>query len=393
MKSNAEMRLKKAHVALMKAKETALYSGIFMMGKNSIEDGNFTAYTDGLNKKYCRSFVDKLSDEELRGIVLHENLHIAMKHLQRFKNEFMDNPMLTNASADYVVNDMIYSINNKKLVDLPEGRLYDAKFHNWSVKEVYDYLKKEMDSNKKNKDSQSGEKQYKTLDDHDFENAQSITEEQKEKLSQQIDKALRQGGMLAGRMGANVPRSILDLLEPKVDWKDVLRDFISNSTKGNDEYTWRRFNKRLMANDMYMPSVVNESVGELVVAIDTSGSIDSKILTEFASELVSICDVSTPSKIRVLWWDTAVHGEQIFEPDQYANISSMLKPEGGGGTMVSCVSEYINSNNVSAEAVIVFTDGYVENNIEWNIGVPTLWLVTENKNLQVPTGIVIRKEN
>ena len=43
--------------------------------------------------------------------------------------------------------------------------------------------------------------------------------------------------------------------------------------------------------------------------------------------------------------------------------------------------------------MIVFTDGYVESNIEWNIGVPTLWLVTENKNLQVPTGIVIRKEN
>ena len=64
----------------------------------------------------------------------------------------------------------------------------------------------------------------------------------------------------------------------------------------------------------------------------------------------------------------------------------MLRPVGGGGTRVSCVSEFLNSKNISAECVIVFTDGYVENNIKWEHQAPVLWLVTQNKSLEVPVG-------
>ena len=85
-----------------------------------------------------------------------------------------------------------------------------------------------------------------------------------------------------------------------------------------------------------------------------------------------------------------MHGEQKFEPSQYDNIAKLLKPLGGGGTHVSCVSEYINKNKVIAEGVIVFTDGYVEDDISWNISAPTLWLVTQNRNLQVPSGKVVK---
>ena len=194
-------------------------------------------------------------------------------------------------------------------------------------------------------------------------------------------------------MGSKMPRAIEDLLTPKVNWRDVLKEFVSNAIKGADEYTWRRFNKRLMANDLYMPSLENESVGELIVAIDTSGSIGSVEITEFASELVSICDVVTPSQVRVLWWDTEVHGEQIFTPSNYANIREILKPQGGGGTHVSCVGEYINEKKIQAEATIIFTDGYVESDIQWNIQSPTLWLVTQARDFIPPTGKVIRKED
>jgi predicted metal-dependent peptidase len=184
-----------------------------------------------------------------------------------------------------------------------------------------------------------------------------------------------------------------DMLEPKVNWREVLREFISSATKGNDEYTWRRFNKRQMANDIYLPSMENESVGELVIAIDTSGSIGGQELTEFASELASICSVATPSKVRVLWWDTEVHGEQVFLPEHYDNIKELLKPQGGGGTMVSCVSEHLNKSRVEAEAIIVFTDGYLESEITWNVKCPTLWLVTQNNNFVAPSGKVVKKED
>ena len=79
-------------------------------------------------------------------------------------------------------------------------------------------------------------------------------------------------------MGAKVPRSISDLLEPKVDWRDEMRDFVTSSIKGKDEFTWRKLNKRQLANDILCPSVENETIGELVVSIDTSGSIGQKEL-------------------------------------------------------------------------------------------------------------------
>jgi len=387
---NEETRLKKAHVALMKHPETALYSGVILMGENSIIEEKTTAYTDGRNKKYSREFVSKLTDAELRGLIMHENLHVAFKHIPRFKKEFKDNPMLVNASADYVVNDVIMNLQDKHFCSLPSGGLYDAKYHNWSVREVYNDLKKQQEEDKKSGKSIT---KYDSLDEHDFEAGENMSEEDVKELEGKIDRALREGGILAGRMGSKMPRSIEELLTPKVNWRDVLKEFVSSTMRGADEYTWRRFNKRLMVNDLYMPSLENETVGELVVAIDTSGSIGGREITEFASELVSICDVVTPNQVRVLWWDTEVHGEQIFTPSNYANIKEILKPQGGGGTHVSCVSEYINEKKITAEATIVFTDGYLESDIKWNIQSPTLWLVTQARDFIPPTGKVIRKED
>ena len=385
-----ETRLKKAHIALMKHRETALYSGVMLMGKNAVIEDNVTAYTNGVDKKYGREFMSKLTDPELRGLILHENLHVALKHIPRFKKEFKDNPQAINVATDYAVNDVIMNLSDRDLCKLPEGGLYDAKYHNWSVREIYEDLKKQQ---KENKDSGKGESLGKTLDEHGFEDAQNMTDEEAKEMSGKIDKALREGGILAGRMGAKIPRVIGDMLEPKVNWREVLREFVSSATKGSDEYTWRKFNKRQMANDIYLPSMENESIGELVVAIDTSGSINSEVLTEFASELTSICSVSSPSKVRVLWWDTDVHGEQVFMPEHYDNIKELLKPQGGGGTTVSCVSEYLNKSRVEAEAIIVFTDGYVEDDITWNLKCPTLWLVTQNNNFVAPSGKVVKKDD
>jgi predicted metal-dependent peptidase len=385
-----ETRLKKAHIALMKHRETALYSGVMLMGKNAVIEDNVTAYTNGVDKKYGREFISKLTDPELRGLILHENLHVALKHIPRFKKEFKDNAQAINVATDYAVNDVIMNLNDRDLCKLPEGGLYDAKYHNWSVREIYEDLKKQQ---KENKDSGKGESLGKTLDEHGFEDAQNMTDEEAKEMSGKIDKALREGGILAGRMGAKIPRVIGDMLEPKVDWREVLREFVSSATKGNDEYTWRKFNKRQMANDIYLPSMENESIGELIVAIDTSGSIGGQELTEFASELASICSVSTPSKVRVLWWDPNVQGEQVFLPEHYGNIRELLTPQGGGGTMVSCVSEYLNKQRVEAEAIIVFTDGYLESEITWNVKCPTLWLVTQNNNFVAPSGKVLKKED
>ena len=397
-----ETRLKKAHIALMKHKDTALYSGIILMGTSKVVDNCPTAYTDGVNKRYGRKFVEELSEPELQALVLHENLHIALNHIGRFRQKFEEDPQLMNVCADYVVNDIIVSIGDTDFLKLPEGGLYDRKYHNWSVQEVYKDLKKKKDEEKKDEQSlptglgktqaetgDVGVGDLKPLDEHDFGASKDMTIEEKKAVAKDIDDALREGQILAGKLGGKTPRSIDELLQPKVDWKAELREFISSSIKGNDEYTWRKFNKRLMANDIYMPSMENESIGELVVAIDTSGSIGTVELTEFATELVSICNTVTPEKIRVVWWDYDVHGEQSFNVDDYGNIAHLLKPKGGGGTRLSCVSDYIVKENIDAEAVVVFTDGYLESDVRWEVTTPTLVLSTENRHLDLPVQRVI----
>ena len=428
--SKQETRIKRAHIALMKHPETALYSGVMLMGTTEVVDAAFTAYTDGMNKKYSRVFLESIvSEAKCRGLILHENLHVALKQVTFGRSMFLENQKMANLAADFVVNDIITEIKGlmagtqERIVELPDGGVYDPMFHNWSMREVYNYLKKNAkpcSGNKpkgqKGQKGQSGEKgdqgnnppeggsgdkddqDWETVevngktydisqqDEHDFEKMlEGLSHEEAKEINDSIDKALREGGMLAGRMGAKMPRSISDLLEPKIDWREALRDFVSSTVKGKDEFTWRRMNKRHMANDIYLPSVENETIGEVIVAIDTSGSIGSVELTEFATELASICSLCEPEKVRVLWWDTAVHGEQVFTGD-YTNIAGLLKPLGGGGTHVGCVSDYINKEKLQAECVLVFTDGYLESTIKWEVTAPTLWMITQNTNMTVPLG-------
>ena len=417
MDDKQTVRVKRAHVTMMKHKSTALYSGVMLMGKSDVTDGKFTAYTDGYNKRYCNTFVQKLTEPQLRGVVLHENLHVLLKHLLFGKDMFKKNAMIANMAADFVVNAIIKDIpdriNGELLVDLPEGGLYDPMFKGWSMREVFNYIYKENseggggncnesnesdedgDQNSSPDDSGSINKKVKVngkeydlsdqFDEHDFESAKNKTPDEIKESDERIDRAIREGGILAGRMGGNVPRAISDILEPKISWKAVLPEFVTSSTKGKDEFTWRRMNKRQLANDMYVPSVEDETVGEIIYAVDTSGSISNEDLALVAGELASLCELCQPERVRVLWWDTQVHGEQVFESD-YGNIAKMLKPMGGGGTRVTSVSDYINEKKITAECLIVHTDGYVESTIDWKLKLPTLWLVTHNRSFTPPSG-------
>jgi predicted metal-dependent peptidase len=234
--SKQDIRVKKAHIALMKHPETALYSGVMLMGKSEVVDsGCPTAYTDGVNKVYGRKFLEGVSTEpQVRGLVLHENLHVALKQLPRGKDMFEENRKLANIAADMVVNNIIEDIkgtitgSSERIVELPDGAVYDPMFQNWSMREVYNYLKKNCKGGKKGKgnggqqgnnpsgggdqdndDDGDGDiieingKKYdiSNADEHDLGNLKDLTHEQVKEINDAIDKALREGGMLAGRMG------------------------------------------------------------------------------------------------------------------------------------------------------------------------------------------------
>jgi predicted metal-dependent peptidase len=265
------------------------------------------------------------SDAEIRAIVLHENLHVALKHLTFGKGMFKENAKLANIAADMVVNNMIDDIKDQirsgPLLSLPDHAVIDPEFKNWSMREVYDFLKKNCDNggdgeggdgsegNEEGEGEGSGspppdgekgkiningkEFDLSQSDDHDYESTPQTPEEVKAQ-DEKIERALREGAMLAGKLGGKVPREISDLLTPKVDWRDELRDFVTSSMKGKDEFTWRKTNRRMLANGILYPGIEDESINRMVVAIDTSGSITGQQITEFATELLNICDVVQP---------------------------------------------------------------------------------------------------
>jgi predicted metal-dependent peptidase len=407
-KLSAEQRVQKAHIALMNEPKYCLYSGIFMMGRTAVVDqGCPTAYTDGFNTRYGRAFVDKLSDPELRGVILHENLHKAFRHLTTWEDLYKKHPRKANMACDYVINLMIYDSDPEgKFVTLPEGGLLDEQYRGLDAGTVFRLLKDNGGGKGRGRKGEKGEtgdnggsdgsepsdggddeETQGGFDEHGWDEAKELSSAEKEKIARDIDQALRQGALLAGKLGANVPREITDILESKIDWRDALREFITSYCAEKDLSTWRRPNRRWVDRDVYLPSTIGESVGQLVIGIDTSGSINNEIIGQFLGEVRAICQSVTPESIELLYWDTRVCQHESYDRDSFDALLTSTKPRGGGGTYPQCVSNYIRDKKLKPEAIIMLTDGFVDGwGRDWNA--PMLWGVTVKGN-QSDVGVTV----
>jgi predicted metal-dependent peptidase len=385
-KLTAEQRIEKVHVKLMRHKNFCLFSGLFMVGKVTVDETTPTAKTNGVNVIYGRAFVDSLNDKQLAFLILHENMHKAYRHLVVWDKLWKKNPQLANASCDYVINLQIRDYDPQGYdVEMPTDAngealgLIDEKYRGMDAHQVFLLLEKEQEQQGGSGSGGQG------MDEHDWENAQEGTPEEQEQVAKEIEGALRQGAILAGKMGGNVSRDITELLTPKVDWKDALRDFVKTSTQGKDQTTWRRLHKRYIGMDIIMPSTYDEKVGSIVVAIDTSGSIGSAELAQFLGEVKSICDEVSPEKIDLLYWDTNVAGHETYMGSELATLTETTQAKGGGGTSPECVPFYMKENRLEPECVIMLTDGYIDRQDpnDWQIGKPIMWCIKGNKHFDI----------
>lgn len=384
-KLTVEQLIQKDHVALMKDPKYCLYSGVIMIGKTEVKDDVPTACTDGRNTYYGRDFMAKLASNKRKGVILHENLHKAFRHTTVWKHLYKENATLANMACDFVINLMIMDGVNESFVSLPENALLDPKYKGMDAGTVYRLLKEEAKGGKihvKTVGDQEGKdvpvvEVGNGLDEHDWEGAEGMSTEEKETLAKDIDQALRQGAILAGKMSANVPREISDVLQAKVDWRDALREFVTSFCMDKDESTWRRPSRRWIGQDVYMPSMIGESVGRIVIGIDMSGSIGQEEVGQFLGEVQNICERVKPEGIDLLYWDTRVCQHEKYEQDQLDNLLSSTKPRGGGGTDPQCIVDYMNDKKIKAECAVILTDGYV---CSWGEGwsCPTLWGITTN---------------
>ena len=401
----AEERLSKAVVAIMGHPRYTALAGVLMIGEKTIEDDIPTACTNGRDVKYGRAFVDGLTDRELRGLVLHEDEgHKLHRHLEIWKWMYDIDPHLANCACDYVINIKIVDDNKEDgFAQLPEGGLVDARFRGMDSAQVFNILRKEQeersqndqgDGSQGNESGGDGEPSSSPggdgagFDEHDWEGAQSLSDEDKRELARDIDEAIRQGAMAAGKMGGTGNRDLDELLQPQVDWREVLREFIQNTCAGNDYSTYARPNRRLMSQGIIMPSGISEQVGELVIAIDTSGSVGQQELTAFLSEVKGVCDTVKPDKLRLLYWGSSVVGDEAYDMHDLDNLVKSTKPMGGGGTDVNCVTQYMTDEGIKPQACIVLTDGYLYSGWgDWTC--PVLWAILDNRDAVPDEGKVV----
>ena len=384
----AEQRLNKAVVAIMGHPRYIALSGVLMIGERSIRDNVPTACTNGRDEWYGREFVDGLNDKQLRFVVLHECYHKMYKHLTTWQHLYKKCAYTANVACDHVINLQILDDNDDKFIEGIEGMCYDEKYRDWATLKVFDdiYEQQEQEGGGGGKPPESGGGQ--PIDEHDWEGAESLSDEEKEGLAKDIDDAVRQGAITASKMGTGGERTVADLLEPQVNWREVLREFITDTCRGNDYSTYSRPNRRSMHTGIYFPSGITEQVDELVLAIDTSGSIGQRELTAFLSEIKCICDTVHPKKLRILYWDTEVCAEEVYSVDELDTLAQSTKPKGGGGTDVTCVTGYMAKNNITPQATIILTDGYLWGSWgTWDC--PTLWCILDNKGATANCGKTI----
>jgi predicted metal-dependent peptidase len=383
----AEQRIERAHSQLMRHKDFCLFSGVFMVGKVIVDETTPTAYTNGRDVVYGRSFVDRLDDKQLAFLVVHEAMHKAYSHLTVWNKLAKGNQRLLNNAMDYVINLQIAdSDKSQSIVAMPrdeDGKLMgllDEKYRDMDTRQVYEMLKKDCQDQDGN-DGKRGKGEG--FDDHDWEGAEELTQEEAEELAKEIDHALREGSILAGKMKGNVMRGINEMLHPKVDWKEALREFVKSNVRGGDQSTWRRPNRRYLGIDIVMPTCITQKAERFSIGVDTSGSIGGAILGRFLGESKSICDEVMPEIVDILYWDTHVAKHEMYSGAEVQNFADSTQPAGGGGTTPECVPEFMLENKIKPQALIMLTDGYFYGRSEadkWaELGVPVLWCVVGNK--------------
>lgn len=389
---NAEDKITKARTAIMRDPRFMAMSGVLMVGTWEVRDDVPTAGTNGRDVVYGRAFINDADDKLTRFVVLHEYFHIMLMHMTVWQKMFEEDPQTANFAADAVINLMLHDLDPRgDFLTVWENAVLDQQYRGMDTGEIYRAMKKSQSQQPKGANGK-GAKQF---DKHepaspgpegDGEGMQPLTAGEAEEVRKTVDSALRQGALIAGKIGADVHRAFGDLLEPQVDWAEQLREWLRTTAAGNDLSTWRKPSRRWLAQDTYMPSRYTEAVRRVTIGVDTSGSISQVQLQRALTEIMCACDTVRPEIVDVIYWDSRVAAHEVYEGEAVQTLAQTTKPKGGGGTRVTSMREYMEREDIKPEATIVFTDGYVEPDWGGQWPGPVLWAIS-TKGMRAPSGV------
>ena len=365
--TTATIDMKKLATKLAKAKtalilEHPFVGTIALSMPFEFDESIKTAATNGKRIKFNPEFVDSLTDEEVKFLVAHECFHPMLEHNFR-RGERQGKRW--NMAADYVINKLL---TDESIGRMPKVGLLDANIYNaghGTSEGIYNILPEQDESG----GSGAGEPGGPLDDCEDGDGSPAEQQQQQAEWKVKVAQAAQAAKMM-GKMTANMQRLVDEVLQPKVDWREVLQKFLVKAR--TDQRSFARFNRRFIAQGLYLPSVSGEQMGEVCFAVDCSGSIDQKTVNQFASEIKRVKEDLCPERIHVLYFDSEVSHVESYE--QHDDLD--IKPHGGGGTDFAPVFTKIIELGINPVAIVFLTD-LCCNSFGDQPDAPVLWVTTD----------------
>ena len=365
-----------------------------------------TAAVDGRNLYYNTQFFNAMTNKEIEFVVAHEILHMVFDHLERRGDR---HPMLYNIAADYKVNNLLVRdrIGEKpKIVDCFQDFKYDldtseeiydklfedAKQAGKELQELLDQLDEEGEMLDEHLDmdgdgSEEGEEEKDANGNNVSKKRPKYSKEELKKIKDEIKENVLSSAQAAGagNLPAGVARMIKELTEPKMNWRQLLRQQIQSTIKS--DYTFSRPSRKAWHTGAILPGMNFEDTIDICVGLDMSGSIGNAQAADFLGEVKGIMDEYKDYRITVWCFDTKVYNEQEFTADGGEDLLD-YEIMGGGGTDFMANWEYMKENDIQPKKFIMFTDGYAWDSWGDPDYCDTVFVIHSHhdKNVQAPFG-------
>ena len=340
-----------------------------------------TAATDGKRLAVNPQWVAGLPAEELYGVVIgHEPMHCAMEHFARAVG--MEDKQAAQLAADLEINPICADAGFKlppSAVFPGEGEYRDMR-PGLTFEEYYDLLvKQKQDGNSGAPSPQDGQGAQDpggcggVIPAPDQATAEQRANDWKGKVATAAQEAGRRG-----ELPGSLQRWVDNILRPQVDPWEILREFMTRAAK--TEQSWSRLNRRALARGLYLPSRRSNELGDVVLLVDTSGSMDADQLARIAGFLEGVL-AANPGSLTVIYHDTKVHHVQEWMPE---SGPLTLEAYGGGGTSHVAAFEEIENRGLEPAVILAATD--LETRFPADPGIPTIWVATKDNGRQPPFG-------
>ena len=363
-----------------------------------------TAATNGRNFYYNVDFVKKLSVKKLEFLFGHEICHCVFDHFGRVGSR---DRQLSNIAQDFAVNQIL--VDERIGEKITEVKIcYDPKYRGLAWEEIYDQLYEKAEKiSMPDLLKQLGD----LLDEHINEDSNSpgsgkegdkegkgkgmpgMTKEEAQQIRDEIKEAMIQSAAAAGagKVPAGIQRMIKDMTEPKISWRDLVRQEIQSIIR--NDYSFTRPNRKSMHSGAILPGMKEATTIDIGISIDMSGSIGQEDATVFLSEVKGIVDQYEDFKINLWCFDTAIYNHQEFTQDNSEDLFD-YEPEGGGGTDFEANWEFMKEQGIQPKKFIMFTDGYPCGGWGDEDYCDTIFIVKGNTEAEAPFGqtVIYEKE-